>query len=96
MLDYSKCIIYKLCCKDPNIEEIYIGATCDFKQRKRAHKTDCHNPNRKHYNYYVYQFIRNHGGFENWTMKILEKYSNCKNKLKKKKRTIWIKNLNHV
>jgi hypothetical protein len=31
------------------------------------------------YNFYVYQFIRNNGGFDNWSMIILEEYQ-CENK----------------
>ena len=34
MPDYSKCFIYKLCCRDASIEEIYIGSTCNLTRRK--------------------------------------------------------------
>jgi hypothetical protein len=61
--DYSNTIIYKLCCKDPSITEIYVGHTTNFIKRKCAHKVDC-----KTKSFYVYQFIRDHGGFENWDM----------------------------
>jgi predicted GIY-YIG superfamily endonuclease len=37
-IDYSKGFIYKLCCLDVNIKEIYIGSSTNFKQRKRHHK----------------------------------------------------------
>jgi len=29
--DYSKTIIYKLVCNDPNVMEMYVGHTTDFK-----------------------------------------------------------------
>jgi len=71
---YANGKIYKLCCKDPNITEIYIGSTLNQYRRKHEHKRDCNNPNRKAYNLYVYQFIRENGGFENWDIVILEEY----------------------
>ncbi len=77
--DYSQTIIYKLCCKDPLITDIYIGHTKNFKQRKNTHKTSCCNVNDKKYNQYVYKFIRENGGWENWNM-IQIKEHNCKNK----------------
>ena len=66
--DYTNTIIYKLCCKNPTITDIYIGHTTNFRQRKNQHKTSCCNENDKKYNQYVYQFIRQNGGWDNWTM----------------------------
>ena len=72
--DYSKGLIYKLCCKDVNIKDIYVGSSINFKQRKKAHKEKCNNINQKAYNNYKYQFIRNNGGFQNWDMIEIKKY----------------------
>jgi len=72
---YEKGMIYKLCCKDANITEIYIGSTVNKYRRKSNHKSTCNNPNSISYNLYVYQFIRENGGFENWDLVILEEYS---------------------
>jgi hypothetical protein len=72
--EYSKGIIYKLCCKDPEISEIYIGSTTNFIQRKKNHKNCCNNESSKAYNRYVYQVIRDKGGFENWDMIQIELY----------------------
>ena len=58
MPDYTKCCIYKMCCKDANIEEIYIGSTTNVIRRRCEHKSKCTNPNDKDYNAYKYQFIR--------------------------------------
>ena len=82
MTDYSKSTIYKIACKDPNIEEIYIGSTCNYVKRRWQHKSVCNNPNDKHYNQYVYQFIREHGGWENWDVYIIEQFS-CNTKMQK-------------
>tara|TARA_R110000772_G_scaffold261330_1_gene379741 strand:+ start:212 stop:772 length:561 start_codon:yes stop_codon:yes gene_type:complete len=78
-VDYSKSMIYKLCCKDANITDIYIGSTCNFKMRKYHHKSDCNNENSKNYNYYNYQFIRDNGGFDNFDMILIENVS-CNSK----------------
>ena len=73
-IDYSKAFIYKLCCLDVNIKEIYIGSSTNFKQRKRQHKTDCIREKGKSYNRYVYGFIRDNGGWSNWCMIELYKF----------------------
>ena len=66
--DYSNTSIYKLCCKDPSITDIYVGHTTNFKNRKWRHKSSCNTENGRDYSIYVYEFIRDHGGFENWDM----------------------------
>ena len=75
-IDYFNTIIYKLCCNDPSITDIYIGHTTDFTNRKRSHKCKCNTENCKGYNLYVYQFIREHGGWDNWSIIEIEKI-NC-------------------
>jgi hypothetical protein len=75
-MDYSKTIVYKICCKDISITDCYVGHTTNFIKRKNAHKTNCNNPNDKEYNKYVYQFIRLNGGWDNWSIVEIEKY-NC-------------------
>ncbi len=73
--NYSNAIIYKLCCKDTEIKEIYIGSTTNFRNRKYQHKTSCMNENDKNYFTYKYKFIRQNGGFYNWDMIQIEQYS---------------------
>lgn len=80
MPDYSKSIIYKLECKDPNVTEIYIGATTDFYTRKSDHKAKCINKDGKfEYNTPKYCFMRLHGGWDNWQMIQIEEV-NARNK----------------
>ena len=64
--------IYKLCCRDPTITEVYIGSTKNLHLRKNQHKSKCNNVNCKEYNYHVYQFIRANQGFDNWHIIQLE------------------------
>ena len=60
--------VYKLCCLDPNVSAIYVGSTRSWRHRKHCHKFNCNNENSKKFTTYVYQFIRDNGGFENWDM----------------------------
>ncbi len=81
MVNYSNGIIYKLCCNDQNIKDIYVGSTTNFSRRKAQHKTCCNNPNDKSYNYHVYKCIRDNGGWCNWSMVLVREY-NAPNKMK--------------
>jgi len=82
-IDYSKTIIYKICSKDLTIKDCYDGSTNDFDRRKGQHKSACCNENDKDHILPVYQFIRSHGGWANWSMILVEFYNTCSNKLEK-------------
>ena len=73
-VDYSNTIIYKICCKDDSITDVYVGHTTNFIQRKYSHKTSCSNLNN---NLKIYNIIRCNGGWDNWNMVEIAKY-NCK------------------
>ena len=34
MPQYENAVVYKLCCDDPEMTDIYVGSTCNFKVRK--------------------------------------------------------------
>ena len=72
MVNYGNSMIYKLCCKNTDITDIYVGSTTNFDRRKAQHKSNCNNENREGYNIYLYQFIRANGGFQNWDMILIE------------------------
>lgn len=94
MVNYGENVIYKLCCKNPEIQNIYVGHTTNFRRRKSEHKSDCGNKNKECYNYNVYSFIRENGGFNNWDMVLIEEYP-CENKLQAHQRErYWIEILN--
>ena len=78
MVNYKNTIIYKLCCRDLNIIDIYVGHTTKFNRRKCQHKYSCNNEKSKNYNNFVYQFIRMNGGWGNWAMVKLCDYP-CEN-----------------
>ena len=93
MVNYSQSIIYKICCRNPDIKEIYIGSTTNFYRRKQEHKSICNNSNIKNYNLNVYKFIRANGNWDNWDMIIIEKFE-CNDKLElHKQERYWLENL---
>ena len=61
--------IYKITCKDDSITEYYVGSTNDINNRRYDHKSCCNNPNNRKHNQYKYQFIRENGGWDNFTLK---------------------------
>ena len=79
MPNYQESSIYKLCCKDTTITDIYIGSTTNFRRRKCAHKNSCNKEGNTHYNTKVYKGIRNNGGWDNWDMIQIKEVS-CNNK----------------
>jgi len=73
-IDYSKTIIYKLVCKDLSVNDLYVGHTTNWKQRKKRHKSNCNNTLFEGYNYKIYKTIRENGNWDNWEMIEIEKY----------------------
>jgi len=67
-VDYQKTFIYKLCCRNPTITDIYVGHSTNFKQRNISHKYTSSHINDKKANSYKYRFIRENGGYKNWKM----------------------------
>ena len=98
-IDYSNTHFYKIVCKDLNIKDCYVGHTANFKNRKSAHKTSHYNSFGKSYNNhvnnkYLYKFIKENGGWDNWDMTLIETL-NCENEMMaKKKEREYIEKLN--
>ncbi len=67
-IKYENILTYKVCCKDIDIKDIYVGHTTNFTKRKSEHKSICSNVNNKKYNTFLYTFIRANGGWKNWDM----------------------------
>ena len=77
-IDYSNTIIYKIYCNNPENKDLYVGHTTNFVQRKHNHKQSCMNSKNLSYNLKLYQVIRSNGGWDNWTMEIVN-FFKCKN-----------------
>ena len=87
IMDYSKTVIYKIVCNDLNIKDLYVGHTINFISRKSYHKSACNDIHNNDHNMKVYQFIRDNGGWNNWSMIEIEKYPcNDGNEARKRER----------
>ena len=64
----DKYYFYKIQSKDVNITDTYVGKTKNLKKRESYHKHTCNNQNSNYYNLKLYQFIRNNGGWNNFTL----------------------------
>jgi hypothetical protein len=73
-INYENTIIYKIVCKDLNIEDAYVGHATDYIKRKSTHKCSCNNDKCKNHNLKIYLKIRENGGWDNWEMIEIEKY----------------------
>ena len=66
--DYSKTIIYKIVCKDPLVPDFYLGySTFSLVHLSKMFKVRCKNDK-----WPVCEFIRQHGGVENWYFERLD------------------------
>lgn len=63
---------YIIRCLDESITECYVGQTSNLKNRIREHKSRSNNSNDPSYNKRLYRFIRQHGGFDNWTIEMID------------------------
>ena len=76
-IDRSKTMIYKIVCRDVSITDLYVGSTTNITMRRSCHRRVCNNPGGKGYNTYVYDFIRDNGGWDNWELILVENYPEC-------------------
>lgn len=75
-IDYSNTIFYKISCKCEDNNELYVGHTTNFVQRKASHKNNCNNPKTSNSSVKLYKTIRECGGWHNWNMEIIA-FRNC-------------------
>jgi len=82
-IDYSNTVFYKIYCKDPFVNDVYVGHTTNFVQRKHCHKQAV-NSNSIKYNCKLYNVIRDNKGWDNWNMDIIA-HHNCDDLIEAKK-----------
>ena len=82
-INYTNTCFYKILCRDTNISVCYVGHTTDFTKRKSRHKSKCNDQKDKHFYIYLYQFIPENGGWDNWDMINIETRS-CRGSLEAK------------
>jgi hypothetical protein len=76
-IDYANTVIYKIVSNDLTITDSYVGHKTDFKSRKCQHKNTCNNEKVGRHNLKVYKFIRENGGWNSFSMVLIENYP-CK------------------
>jgi hypothetical protein len=67
-------IIYEIRPTNKELIYSYVGSTKNFIKRKSNHKIACNNCNAKSYNFILYKYIRENGGWINFEMIPLEEY----------------------
>jgi hypothetical protein len=85
MPNYSNSVIYRLINKETN-ETLYVGSTTNYRKRMVDHKSRCNNPKATHFNYPIYQHIRNLGGWDIINHVQIEELTNCQSKIELMKR----------
>jgi len=81
--------IYKLECRNPSVIPFYIGSTCNLYRRTASHKTATKYPDKKKGKAYLYEFIRDFGGFDKWRIvPIWKGKGNLKEKIEMEKKFI--------
>ena len=74
--------VYEFKSKDKSITGTYIGSTWDIKKRYWCHNYNYNNEKNKEYNYPLYRYIRENGGFDNFEMTIIDS-GECEEKLQR-------------
>ena len=69
----NEIIFYIIKCNDLEKTDIYVGSTFNFTKRKNQHKSGCNNPNHTNYNLKIYIHIRENGGWDAFTMTMLDR-----------------------
>ena len=93
MPNYANSFIYKICCNDTTVRDEYIGSTTNFIKRKSGHKSICFNEKSRDYTNRLYKFIRSNGGWSNWSMIEIERYSGIDKRDLEKRERYWIEKL---
>jgi hypothetical protein len=65
--------IYRIFCNDPEKKDCYIGYTIKpILHRMYHHKKTCENSGYRYHNKKLYRFIRENGGFQNFSFEVIE------------------------
>lgn len=70
--DYNNSVIYIIEHKSDETTKKYIGSSKNFHERESVHKSNCNNINGRKYNYPIYQYIRENGGWSCWYIRIVD------------------------
>lgn len=88
-MNYDNAVIYKIVCNNLAVTDCYVGSTTNFTKRKWQHNNSC-NIISKNYNIKVYQIIRTNGGWNNWSMILVEEFPTTSKLLLEQRERYWI------
>ena len=74
--NYSKTVIYKINCKDSDVKYYFVGATTDISKVKSKLKHGICTGNQTE----LFEQITENGGWDNWSVTIIEEFTKCTNK----------------
>jgi hypothetical protein len=63
---FENSVVYKIYCLDSEITDIYVGVTTNLKSKDYHHRKSCTVEGYTECKRYVHQFIKSHGGWEQW------------------------------
>ena len=89
-INYANTSIYRICSNDPAITEVYIGSTTNLRARRQQHKTTCNSPKNTAHNLPKYVFIREHGGFETWSVVLVESFPCANSEEARQRERYWV------
>jgi hypothetical protein len=75
--DYSQSCVYGFMKEE---KMYYVGSTYDLSNRYSGHKSHCNNENSHKYNYRIYKFMRENGGFDSFEIVKIRDCPECKTK----------------
>jgi hypothetical protein len=87
-MNYNNTIIYKIICNDEAIKDVYIGSTTNLEKRAIVHKSRCMGNNNSPY-FKLYDIINQNGGWSNWSIIEIEKYTCSNNKEARTREQYW-------
>ncbi len=76
--DFSNCYIYHIVDKESIVH--YVGSTSNLNSRRSKHKYNCRTEKCKEYNFDIYKYIRDNGGFDKFEIIPIQKIENVSNK----------------
>ena len=93
--NFANLTLYKIECKDLSItDDVYVGATVNFSKRKSRHRDNCIHPANEKHHLKVYRRIRECGGWDNFTMTVIEAYPCTTSALARERERFYYKTLN--
>lgn len=88
MVNYQNSVIYMICCDDLNVRKFFMMYTTNVQNTSCLFKANCiHNYAQSYYSP-MYRYIRNHGGYENWSIVIVEEFP-CDDLIDLRERTFY-------